>query len=119
VILVRGNHDRDEESKMKDHGIDSVYSFVNEEPFFFTHEKKNSSDKKLYNISGHIHPAVTLSGIARQSKSFPCFWFSEKFAVLPAFGNFTGKAIVHPLRSDRIFIVFNEQVKEINSANEK
>jgi len=114
VILIRGNHDRDEETKMREIGIDSVFSFVNEEPFFFSHEQKTSSDKNLYNISGHIHPGITMSGRARQSKSFPCFWFSESFAILPAFGNFTGHAIISPARNDRVFIIFDQLVKEIH-----
>lgn len=114
MILVRGNHDRSEESEMREHGIDSVYAFVNEKPFFLTHEKKSAADESLYNISGHIHPGITLSGKGRQSKSFPCFWFSENFAVLPAFGNFTGHALIQPSWNDRVLIIFENKIQELN-----
>src|SRR5439155_7140645 len=39
VFLVKGNHDLYDEKKMKEHGIDAVYSFVNEAPFLFSHQQ--------------------------------------------------------------------------------
>lgn len=111
VALVRGNHDLYEEKKMREHGIDVMYSFMNEPPFFFTHQQTNPSEKTLYNIFGHIHPAIHFRGRAKQSATLPCFWFSENFGVLPAFGNFTGNGIISPSYNDQVFFIVEGKVK--------
>ena len=43
----------------------------------------------------------------------PCFYFSEKMAVLPAYGDFTGTHTVVPKPRDRIFMVGPDAVFEV------
>lgn len=113
ITLVRGNHDVHEDSVMKDHGLDHVCDSLTEPPFFFTHEPSENAGGTVYNLAGHLHPAVMMNGRGRQSGVFPCFWFTRKFALLPAFGNFTGRAIIQPAQTDRVFIIFGSTVNEI------
>ena len=47
-----------------------------------------------YALCGHIHPGVRLSGSGGQSERLPCFVLGRRRAILPAFGGFTGLALV-------------------------
>ncbi|MEA2553096.1 MAG: uncharacterized protein QOJ65_1272 [Fimbriimonadaceae bacterium] len=70
-------------------------------------------DPRGYVLAGHIHPAVRLVGAGRQSERLPCFWFSPRVGVLPAFGEFTGAATVYPAAGDRVFVVAGEEICEV------
>jgi len=71
--------------------------------------RRSSFVTRHYPVAGHIHPAVTLSGGGRVF-SLPCFYFGRDYALLPAFGDFTGTAIVRPRSGERVFIVAEGQV---------
>jgi len=45
-----------------------------------------------YSLTGHVHPARVLQGRGRGADRvrLPCFVFSDKRGILPAFGVFTG-----------------------------
>ncbi|HNU41619.1 MAG TPA: phosphoesterase, partial [Cyclobacteriaceae bacterium] len=64
----------------------------------------------VYNLSGHIHPAVRLKGTGRQSVMLPCFYFGKQQGILPAFGSFTGMARIVPKKEDRIFVIAENKV---------
>jgi metallophosphoesterase superfamily enzyme len=49
----------------------------------------------------------------RGSRRAPCFWFTSTRGVLPAFGTFTGCAMIRPGRGDRVFAVGDQQILEI------
>ncbi|MEM6644105.1 MAG: ligase-associated DNA damage response endonuclease PdeM [Bacteroidota bacterium] len=104
--LIEGNHDilsRYPESL-------TVVKRVEIPPFSFTHFREKDD---LYNISGHIHPGVTIRGRARQGITMPCFLFSNDHCVMPAFGQFTGIKKVRPKQDDRVFAIVEEQVIEL------
>lgn len=102
-VLVQGNHDILEEypPKLK------VVQKIEENPFSFTHIKE---DCPWYNISGHIHPGIRINGKARQGVTIPCFWFSNDYAIIPAFGQFTGIKKIKPAKADRIFAIAEDSV---------
>ena len=104
--LIEGNHDILSEYPEEL----SVVKKIERSPFSFTHMKEVDD---LYNISGHIHPGVTVRGRARQGITMSCFLFSEQFAIMPAFGQFTGIKKIKPLRKDKVFVVVNGQVMEL------
>jgi DNA ligase-associated metallophosphoesterase len=108
--LILGNHDE----RTKELYLNSSI-FVHEElclgPFHLTHETQEHPS--LYNISGHIHPAVRLHGKARQSIKLPCFYFGEKFGVMPAFGSFTGTVALKPKKNDVIFAIAESKVIKV------
>jgi DNA ligase-associated metallophosphoesterase len=62
-------------------------------------------------IAGHLHPGLSLRGRARQSLTLPCFWITPRYAVLPAFGVFTGKHPITPTPGqDRCYVVAQDEV---------
>jgi len=61
-------------------------------------------------FSGHIHPGIVLKTGSRQSLRFPCYFFTPKFAVLPAFSAFSGMHCVSPKKVDTVFAIANGHV---------
>jgi len=104
--LIQGNHDILYKIDYRNAGI-ALVDELQIGPFSLTHEKINSP---LYNISGHVHPSVRLRGVARQALKLPCFYFSNKHALMPAFGTFTGFVSVEPTRSDHVFVIAENQI---------
>jgi DNA ligase-associated metallophosphoesterase len=109
VFLIPGNHDILPEEFYEAKNLQLKNRSFHQAPFIFVH-KFQESGLDDYIISGHIHPAVKISGKAKQSMTLPCFYFSESYAVLPAFGNFTGLAKIRPNKKDDIFIIFENTV---------
>jgi uncharacterized protein len=104
IILVPGNHDilPDEFYSRTNISIAALQYSVDD--FLFTHDVADVAEPGgRYIFSGHIHPGVRLTGAGRQSLQLPCFYFSSNYAVLPAFGNFTGTHIVLPGKKDTVF----------------
>jgi DNA ligase-associated metallophosphoesterase len=87
MLVVPGNHDK------------AMLTFLQAENLLATHEVQRGSltlrheppeDLSKPSICGHIHPALTLRGKARQSLRLPAFVLLENTLVLPCFGSFTG-----------------------------
>ncbi len=110
VVMVRGNHDlrAGELARRLD------FQFVGEghpaPPFALHHHPAERSGG--YVLCGHLHPVVRARGAARQSLRVPCFWAGPHRCILPAFGGFTGGAIVKPARGDRVILVAGGKVME-------
>jgi len=62
-----------------------------------------------YPVAGHVHPAVALSGNGR-TMTLPCFYFGHDYALLPAFGEFTGTAVVRPRAGERVFVLAGGEI---------
>jgi DNA ligase-associated metallophosphoesterase len=108
MTLVRGNHDRRAGDPLPEIAIDCVDPPLAEPPFTLAHHPRAVAG--AYVIAGHLHPAVVMTGPARQWERLPCFWFGSDVAVLPAFGDFTGVAEINPLPADRVFVIAGELV---------
>ncbi|WP_342332079.1 ligase-associated DNA damage response endonuclease PdeM [Pedobacter sp. FW305-3-2-15-E-R2A2] len=102
--LIKGNHDKLSPVEYASLDIELIQKELICGPFRFIHEKPESTDT-TYTISGHIHPGVTLYGKARQRLNFPCFYFGENYAVLPAFSAFTGLSRIQPQKNDRFYAI--------------
>ncbi len=113
IHLVRGNHDILHESWYKESKITVHHEKFCVDDFCFCHDACLAEQNKgKYIFSGHIHPGVKIRGLARQSLSFPCFYFTENYCVLPAFSKFTGLALVKPTNGESVFaIVENDLIK--------
>lgn len=113
VTLIIGNHDILPKNLYHASHI-SVFKRLKIEPFLLVHNIEQTSEKAdqngLYLLGGHIHPALQLKGKARQNMKFPCFYFGERGGILPAFGLFTGTAVISPSKNDRTFIIVEEQI---------
>jgi uncharacterized protein len=108
-ILVKGNHDILPDQYYQLNHIEIHHDYLIKHPFIFSHVPIKDQNK-LYNLAGHVHPAVKLTGKGKQSLVLPCFYFGKYNGILPAFGNFTGKGTILTEAGDNIFIVFDNQV---------
>ncbi|TVZ16493.1 ligase-associated DNA damage response endonuclease PdeM [Maribacter sp. MAR_2009_72] len=107
IILVSGNHDILSPLKYKAIGINVVEEMVLGS-FLLTHHPMKSDG--LFNFSGHIHPAIKLSGLGRQSVKLPCFYKTIDQMILPAFGEFTGTYTLEPCEGCEVFALLGDAV---------
>jgi DNA ligase-associated metallophosphoesterase len=56
-------------------------------------------------IAGHTHPVFHLRGRGHQKLRLPCFTSESGMTVLPAFGEFTGGAVVEAAPGRAIYVV--------------
>jgi DNA ligase-associated metallophosphoesterase len=112
--LIKGNHDILQASAYAKANIHVVEELVIERTLWKHDFQDSDLLGDLYPITGHIHPAVLLTGQARQSMRLPCFYFGEKNGILPAFGEFTGTALIKPKKGDRVWVIADKKVLAIN-----
>jgi uncharacterized protein len=112
IQLVKGNHDILPKEWYTGNNIEVHSVLYKEGPFSFVHEWTPGmvTDPDTYYFSGHIHPGVRISGAGRQSLRLPCFYFDQKNAILPAFSEFTGLAMVEPSAASRVFVIADHQI---------
>jgi DNA ligase-associated metallophosphoesterase len=108
--LVVGNHDILSRDQYERFGL-RLHDFLKEPPFLFSHEP--CEDEVLYNLAGHIHPCVWLSGAGKQRLKLACFFFGKKQGILPAFGTFTGMASIGVEEGDQVFVVAEDSVLQV------
>jgi DNA ligase-associated metallophosphoesterase len=116
VRLVRGNHDILHEQWYREAAIEVIDEVLAlHTHFHFTHDLLPEQDiqQEQYYFSGHLHPGIRVNGHGRQSLAFPCFYFTKTFCVLPAFGAFTGLAMVRPTVHDHVFAIVNQQIIQL------
>lgn len=111
LTLVRGNHDRKAGDPPAEWNMACVEAGEAYGPFVLNHEPGPSTGG--YALAGHIHPAVRLSAEGEASLRLPCFWFAKRHGVLPAFGAFTGSAVVRPRAGDQVFVVADDEVMRV------
>ncbi|MDQ6619731.1 MAG: ligase-associated DNA damage response endonuclease PdeM [Pseudomonadota bacterium] len=112
ITLVRGNHDSHAGDPPASWNVPVVTEPHPLAPFLLCHMP--AAPPSGYALCGHLHPGTWVSsGI--DSARLPCFVVGRRRMVLPAFGSFTGLAIVAP-RDDqqlvaiggrRLFVVPN------------
>ena len=111
-VLVQGNHDMIPEVLLRESGIRKV-GRMDEGPFTFTHDPTDLKPEFGYHVCGHVHPGIRLAGPGRQRLRVRCFHVTERQAVLPAYGAFTGMHTITPERRDRVYAVTGEEVIEV------
>ncbi len=109
--LVRGNHDAHAGDPPDEWGFECIEEGEVAGPFVLAHHPGALAGG--YALSGHIHPAVHIAERAGPGMRLPCFWLAQHHAVLPAFGEFTGTAVVEPGADDRVFVVADDEVIEL------
>jgi DNA ligase-associated metallophosphoesterase len=108
-ILIKGNHDALSDETYRKLSIEVIHKELLVKPFRFIHDKPTEFDD-YFNITGHIHPGVTIYGKARQQLKFPCFYFSPTCAVMPAFSAFTGLSKIHREAGDQFYAITPTEV---------
>lgn len=112
--LVKGNHDILKESWYQESEIITHKKHLSIRNFTFTHDiEECETGAEHYCFSGHIHPGIHIAGIAKQSVTLPCFYFTEEYAVLPAFGKFTGLCIMKQKKEDNIFLLAENKIMKL------
>jgi DNA ligase-associated metallophosphoesterase len=117
MILGRGNHDARAGDPPRELNIKCVTGPLIESPFALAHHPARSDHG--YVLAGHIHPGARLRGAGRQHAWLPCFWFGAGTGVLPAFGEFTGLADIDPQLGDRVWVVTEDSVVEVTTAQSR
>jgi DNA ligase-associated metallophosphoesterase len=101
IVLIRGNHDRSAGDPPASLRFELADNGMTLGPFSLRHEP--SSGGPGYTLAGHLHPAVRLEDpVTGQGLKAACYWFGASCGVVPAFGGFTGTAIIRPARGDRV-----------------
>ncbi|MCB0487461.1 MAG: ligase-associated DNA damage response endonuclease PdeM [Cyclobacteriaceae bacterium] len=111
--LVLGNHDIMSQLQYERYRI-KICDELHLGPLLLTHELMDNSQK--YNLAGHVHPGVRLTGRGKQSMMLPCFYFGERKGLMPAFGSFTGLARVAIKKEDRVFAIADGKVLNLDNA---
>jgi DNA ligase-associated metallophosphoesterase len=104
ITLVRGNHDRragDPPASLDFDCVDAPHAIA---PFVLAHYP--ADDPNGYVLSGHVHPGVWIPYAGK----VPCFSFGKSCGILPAFGDFTGLALVAEADEQMIFAVADNEV---------
>jgi len=110
--LVRGNHDILSPARYTEANLLICEDQLVEGNLIFSHAPLNHVPPEMLNMAGHIHPATTLKGMAKQSLQLPCFHFEWPYLLLPAFGSLTGTYVL-PKGRGKQFVVTGKTVKEI------
>lgn len=115
ILLVRGNHDQRAGDPPLEWYMTVAGEPFGDPPFVYMHEP--APTPQGYALGGHIHPAVHLHGPGGQSLTLPCFWFGVQVGILPAFGSFTGTAVVHPRSGDQVFVLAEGKIIAVPTGN--
>lgn len=106
VLLIRGNHDRSAGDPPADWNLriaDEPHADAPSDTLALAHHPDQDSDERPF-FCGHLHPGVRLHGGVGSIRC-PVFWFTPRRAMLPAFGSFTGLALVSPGPEDTVLAV--------------
>ena len=107
--LIKGNHDRLSTAAYQRAQLIVHPAELRIGDLLLSHHPREEHDS-AYNLAGHIHPAVRLSGGGRQRIKLPCFFFGPHTGILPAFGAFTGTQVLTPTERDRVYVLTDEAV---------
>jgi DNA ligase-associated metallophosphoesterase len=108
MVLIKGNHDILPLHFYQLLNIEVVTSKIL--GIFELFHDLPKSQSFNYVISGHIHPGVKLNGKARQGIVLPCFYFGKNNGIMPAFGKFTGKAIIKRKENDLVYAIAGKKI---------
>ncbi|WP_113652701.1 ligase-associated DNA damage response endonuclease PdeM [Pedobacter namyangjuensis] len=112
-LLVKGNHDHLHNNQYNDLGIEVHEPSFCARNFCFIHDAIKCNEKDLYPISGHVHPGISIIGKAKQRLKFPCFYFGNEHAVMPAFSAFTGLYLIKPKPQEQVFAITPNKVVKV------
>jgi len=109
--LVKGNHDILGAHLYEAMNV-KVYDTLSIRTIHFVHEPCDNSEG--YTFSGHLHPGIAVAGSGKQRLRLPCFYFGRNCSILPAFGKFTGLAMLEPEEDEAVFVIAENTVLKVN-----
>jgi len=108
LLLVRGNHDDRAGDPPPSWDVDVVAEPHPLSPFVACHLP--TEPPTGYALCGHVHPGVRLSGAGERSARLSCFVIGPRRAILPAFGSFTGLAMVRTIPDERLYAIAGTRI---------
>jgi metallophosphoesterase superfamily enzyme len=81
-------------------------------PFLLTHHP--ATDHDAFNICGHVHPGIRLTGKGRQGIKLPCFFMRGRQLIVPAFGSFTGLHMMEVQIDDCLYVIAEQEIIAIS-----
>jgi uncharacterized protein len=112
IILVKGNHDIlpvDAYEQMDVNVVEKVYTI---DKFNFVHDIIDMPESG-FSFVGHVHPSIVLDGKGKQRIKLPCFFVTDEYCILPAFGKFTGTKTMELRHATDIFAVHNQAIIKV------
>jgi DNA ligase-associated metallophosphoesterase len=116
VALVPGNHDRAAGPPPAEWQIERLPDDAAIGPFLARHEPTFDGDRHV--LAGHLHPAIRLRGLGRDSLKLPCFWLRERLTLLPAFSSFVDGWPIAPEPGDAVYAVTPDDVLPVPSTDQ-
>jgi uncharacterized protein len=114
IHLVMGNHDILERAWYDTASINVIDKQLTLDKFVFTHDIEDCEPcEDHYTFSGHMHPGISISGLSRQSLHFSCFYFTNMYAVLPAFSRFTGNFSIKPKKGEKVYAIVEKTLVKL------
>ncbi|WDZ98298.1 ligase-associated DNA damage response endonuclease PdeM [Herbaspirillum sp. WKF16] len=110
LTLVRGNHDRHAGDPPAGLGIEVVDEPWRVGSLAFCHHPQTVEG--AFAIVGHLHPVYRLAS-AGDALRLPCFVVDGEWAMLPAFGAFTGGYQIAQQPGQRVFLVAEDSILEL------
>lgn len=107
LTLVRGNHDHHAGDPPEALAMEVVDEPWRVGPLAFCHHPQTVDG--AFAIVGHVHPVYRLAA-AGDALRLPCFVVDGQWAMLPAFGDFTGGYRIHAQPGQRIFLAADDCV---------
>jgi DNA ligase-associated metallophosphoesterase len=124
IGLVMGNHDILRADWYMKAGIEVIEGVLKMGEFSFVHDIEDAEDGGegakgggAYYFSGHLHPGIRINGMGKQSLQLPCFYFGGEYAILPAFGRFTGTVSIDPEIESNVFAILPQAGRERRPAS--
>lgn len=114
--LVKGNHDILHDEWYAAAGMTVYDEELIIDDFSFRHDPISqpvAHRSQQFSFTGHIHPGISIRGLAKQSLHFPCFYFTNDQCVLPAFSRFTGTHTIEPQTGDAVFAIVKDSLMKI------
>lgn len=119
IQLVKGNHDILHDQWYTETEMIAHNEELEIKGFRFRHDPgtadslTTNATSSSYLFTGHVHPGISIRGIARQSLHFPCFYFTDTHCVLPAFSRFTGTYSIAPREGEKVFAIVRDSVIKV------
>lgn len=110
--LVKGNHDILEDALYETLQL-ILHDTLTLRNIHFMHEPCPPGKNGAYIFSGHLHPGIAIAGSGRQRLRLPCFYFGRHCGILPAFGRFTGLAMLQPEEDEAVFAIANSSIFQV------
>lgn len=108
LLVIRGNHDTragDPPEHWQARVVAEPHALP---PFLLCHLPVTPPTG--YALCGHVHPGVRLAGAGFDAVRLPCFVLGGRRAILPAFGRFTGLALVEPRPGERLVAIAGDRL---------